>query len=104
MRFAVVAAVWWASRRHVRTYRWSLGSEVATSRLVISSSTQQALIRKANVVRVTQSIFERRRGLGRVEVVTAAGTIAIGMIPIDEARAVRDVIVHGVETDRRVWM
>ena len=104
LAFAVVAAVWWATRRHVRTYRWSLGSEVATSRLVIGSSTQQALIRKANVVRVTQSIFERRRGLGRVEVVTAAGTIAIGMIPIDEARAVRDVIVHGVETDRHVWM
>ena len=102
--FAVVVVVWWATRRHVRTYRWSLGSEVATSRLVIGSSTRQALIRKANVVRVTQSIFERRRGLGRVEVVTAAGTIAIGMIPIDEARAVRDVIVHGVETDRRVWM
>jgi len=102
--FALVAVVWWATRRHVRTHRWSLGSEVATSRLVISSSTQQALIRKANVVRVTQSIFERRRGLGRVEVVTAAGTIAIGMIPIDEARAVRDVIVHGVETDRRAWM
>jgi putative membrane protein len=102
--FVVVVAVWWATRRHVHTYRWSLGSEVATSRLVISSSTQQALIRKANVVRVTQSIFERRRGLGRVEVVTAAGTIAVGMIPIAEARAVRDVIVHGVETDRRVWM
>ena len=39
-----------------------------------------------------------------VAVVTAAGTISIGMIPIDEAHAVRDVIVHGVETDRRPWM
>ena len=103
---AFVAAVpaWWATRRHVRTYRWSIGSEVATARRVIGSSTRQALIRKTNVVRVTQSIFERRRGLGRVEVVTAAGKITIGMIPIEEACAVRDVIVRGVETDRRAWM
>ncbi len=104
LAFVPVALVWWAASRHVRTYRWSLGSEVATARHVISSSTQQALIRKTNVVRVTQSIFERRRGLGRVEVATAAGTITVGMIPIEEARAVRDVILYGVETDRRAWM
>jgi putative membrane protein len=104
LAITVVLPAWWGARRHVRTSRWSLGSEVATFRHVISSSSQQTLLRKANVVRVTQSMFERRRGLGRVEVVTAAGAISIGMIPIDEARAVRDVIVHGVETDRRAWM
>jgi putative membrane protein len=104
LAFVAVAAVWWATHRHVRTSRWSLGSEVATARQVISSSTQQAVVRKTNVVRVSQSIFERRRGLGRVEVLTAAGSITIGMIPIDEAYAVRDVIIHGVETDRRAWM
>ena len=49
-------------------------------------------------------MFERRRGLGRVHVATAAGTVTIGMIPIDEANTVRDVILHGVETDRRSWM
>ncbi len=100
----VVLPVWWTIRRHVRTHRWSLGAELATTSRVISSSTEQALLRKANVVRVTQTIFERRRGLGRVEVVTAAGTISVGMIPIDEAYAARDVILHGVETDHRAWM
>jgi putative membrane protein len=101
---AVVPWMWWSSRRHVRNHRWSLGTELATSSRVISSSTEQALVRKANMVRVTQTIFERRRGLGHVEVVTAAGTIGVGMIPVDEARAVRDVILHGVETDRGAWM
>ena len=100
----VVPWVWWSSRRHVRNHRWSLGTELVTSSRVISSSTEQALVRKANVVRVTQTIFERRRGLGRVEVATAAGTIGVGMIPLDEAQAVRDVILHGVETDHRTWM
>jgi putative membrane protein len=101
---AVVPWMWWSSRRHVRNHRWSLGTELATSSRVISSSTEQALVRKANLVRVTQTIFERRRGLGQVEVVTAAGTIGVGMIPLDEAQAVRDVILHGVETDRGAWM
>jgi putative membrane protein len=100
----IVPPVWWSARRHVRTHRWSLGPELATSSRVISASTEQALVHKANVVRVTQSIFERRRGLAHVEVATAAGTISVGMIPIDEARAVRDVVLHGVETDRRAWM
>jgi putative membrane protein len=100
----VVPWVWWSTRRHVRHHRWTLGTELATSSRVISSSTEQTLVRKANVVRVTQTIFERRRGLGRVDVATAAGTITVGMIPIDEAQAVRDVILHGVETDRRAWM
>ena len=100
----VVPWVWWSSRRHVRNHRWSFGTELATSSRVISSSTEQALVRKANVVRVTQTIFERRRGLGQVEVATAAGAIRVGMIPVDEAQAVRDVILYGVETDRRPWM
>jgi putative membrane protein len=104
LALAAIVPAWWAARRNVRTFRWSLGPEIATSRRVITSSTQQAVVRKTNVVRVSQSIFERRRGLGRVEVVTAAGKITIGMIPIAEAYAVRDVIVHGVETDHRAWM
>lgn len=104
LALGIVPWVWWTIRRHVRNHRWSLGTELATSSRVISSSTEQALVRKANVVRVTQTIFERRRGLSQVEVATAAGTISVGMIPVDEAQAVRDVILHGVETDRRAWM
>ncbi len=102
--FAVVVPVWWAIRRHVRNHRWSLGSEFATSSRVISSSTRQAVLRKTNLVRVTQTIFERRRGLARVDMVTASGTVTVGMLPLEEANAVRDVILHGVETDRRAWM
>ncbi len=100
----VIALVWWATDRHVRTHRWLLGPEVVTSSHVFVATTEQLLIRKTNSVRVTQTMFERRHGLGRVHVATAAGTVTIGMIPIDEANTVRDVIIHGVETDRRSWM
>ena len=100
----VIALVWWATDRHVRTHRWSLGPEVVISSRVFVATTEQLLIRKTNSVRVTQTMFERRRALGRLHVATAAGTVTIGMIPIDEANAVRDVILYGVETDRRSWM
>ncbi len=99
-----VPVVWWTAHRHVRNHRWSLGAEVATTSRVLTSTTEQAVLRKANVVRVSQSLFERRRGLAQVEVATAAGTIRVGMVPLDEASAARDVILHGVETDRRSWM
>jgi putative membrane protein len=99
-----VPAVWWASRRAVRLRRWALGGELVVSRRLVSTATEQALLRKANVVRVTQTLFERRRGLGRIELVTAAGAIEVGMLPVEEARAARDLIVHAVETDRRAWM
>ena len=100
----MVPAVWWATRRRVRNSRWSLGPEFATSSRVISSSTRQAVLRKTNAVRVTQTIFERRRGLATVEMVTAAGIVTVGMVPIEDANAVRDVILHVVETDGRAWM
>ena len=96
--------VWTTKRLDVANFRWGLGRQLASSSRVISSSTEQALLRKTNAVHVTQSIFERRRGLGRVQLTTASGAISIGMVPIDEADAVRDTILHAVETDTRPWI
>lgn len=96
--------IWVIERVGVVNFRWGLRDELASSSRVISSATEQALLHKTNSVHVTQSIFERRRGLGSVRLTTAAGAIAIGMIPIAEAHAVRDTILHAVETDTRPWL
>jgi putative membrane protein len=96
--------VWVTKRVRVANFRWGLHDELASSSRVISSATEQALLHKTNTVHVTQSIFERRRGLGSVRLTTAAGAVAIGMIPIAEAHAVRDTILHAVETDTRPWI
>ncbi len=104
LAYLVVPFVWFTQRRHVRNFRWGLGTELASFTHVFDSSTRQALLRKTNSVRVTQSIFQRRRSLGYVHLATAAGTITVGMIPIDEARAVRDTILAEAETDPRPWM
>lgn len=104
LAFVLVPIVWLTQRRHVRNFRWALGTELATSRRVIDTATEQALLRKANSVQISQTIFERRRGLGRVHLKSAAGTVSVGMLPIAEAQAVRDTILHAAETDRRPWM
>ena len=96
--------VWVTKRVGVANFRWGLHDELASSSRVISSATEQALLHKTNTVHVTQSIFERRRGVGNVRLTTAAGAVAIGMIPIAEAHAVRDTILHAVETDTRPWI
>jgi putative membrane protein len=104
LAFTIVPIVWLMQRRHVRNFRWALGTELATFSRVIDTGTHQALLRKANSVRVSQTLFERRRGLGRVHLNTAAGAVSVGMLPISEACAVRDIVLHAAETDRRPWM
>ncbi len=100
----VLPPVWIGRLVRVRNHRWSLGEELITLDKVVDLSTAQAQLHKANAVTVSQSLFERRRNLGRVKVATAAGAITIGMIGIDEAKAVRDVVLAVAETDTRSWM
>ncbi|MEM9606204.1 MAG: PH domain-containing protein [Actinomycetota bacterium] len=105
--FVAVAAVpwiWWTRRRHVRNFRWALAADLATSERVLSSSTAQAPTRKANSVKVSQTWFERRRDLASVRMATASGSVRVGMLPVAEARAILDVVLHAAETDRRPWM
>ena len=99
-----IPLVWATTRLNVANFRWGLGQQLASSSHVLSLRTEQALLHKTNAVTVTQSIFERRRGLGRVQLATASGAISIGMIPIEEAQAARDTILHAVETDTRPWI
>ena len=104
LTLSAIPYVWVTKRVSVANFRWGLHDELASSSKVISSATQQALLHKTNSVDVTQSIFERRRGVATVRLTTAAGAITIGMIPAAEADAVRDTILHAVETDTRPWI
>lgn len=99
-----IPLVWATTRLNVANFRWGLDQQLASSSHVLSLRTEQAVLHKTNAVTVTQSIFERRRGLGRVELMTASGAISIGMIPVEEAHAARDRILHAVEIDTRPWI
>ncbi len=101
---AIVPPAWLLEHVRVRNFRWGTGAALATRSNVVNHTTRQALPRKTNAIAVTQSLFERRRGLSTVTITTAAGQILIGAIAIDEGRALRDLVLYQLETDTRPWM
>ena len=104
-----IPVVWWGSSRSVRLRRWGIdGDSIAIRNELLEWRTHEALLHKANGVAIRQSYFERSRGLATVDVRLAggilSGSISIGMIPYEEATAVRDHVLFIVETNRRVFM
>ena len=103
--FGVVPVVWLTERRSNRNFRWGLSRAGLSRRShLVSVATSEVAMRKAQIVTVKQSFFERRRGLATFEVATAGGSFVVPMIGLDEARAVRDRVVYQAETDNRAWM
>lgn len=101
----LVPLEWLSTRRRVRLRRWGLTNEaVADRHEFLGWSRQELLLRKVNGVNVRQGLFERKRDLATVRLQTASGSIDIGMIPLVEAKAVRDLALLVVETDQRTWM
>ena len=101
----LVPITWLTTRRRVRLRRWGVNDEELSNRgEFLGWSRHDVLLRKANGVRVSQTLFERKRDLATVTVQTADGSLSIGMIGIDEARALRDRALYVAETDQHVWM
>lgn len=104
----ILARVPWAylrARREVRLFRWGLvDGGIARQRQFVTVVRRELLTRKVNGVSVRQRLFERSRSLGTVVVHTASGSMSIGMLPLDEARALRDVLLADLATDPRPWM
>ncbi len=91
-----------AARREWRLRRWGVDDDgIAESSEFVTRHTAEAPLYKAQLVRVTQSFFERRRGLATVRVDTADGGLTIPLIDHGEAMAVRDRVLYAVESDRR---
>lgn len=100
-----ILTTWLTSRRQTRLRRWGVAADsIADRREFVGWRVDEALLRKANGVSVRQSLFERKRGLATVHVRLAGSTVAIGMLPLDEARAIRDRALYVAETDRRAFM
>lgn len=92
----VVATYQWGRRR------WGLDHErIAESYELLRRHTAETPLIKAQVVTVSQSFFERRRGLATVRIQTADGFLAVPLIDREVAMAVRDRVLYAVETDRR---
>lgn len=96
---------WLVARRRWRLRRWSLSSwRIAESYEFVNKHTAELDLIKTQTVSVSRSFFERRRGLATVRIETAEGHLAVPLITIEEAMAVRDRALFVAESDRRSWM
>lgn len=96
---------WLATRRQWRLWWWGIAPDrIIESRELVDRSTMELELVKAQAVDVTRSFFERRRGLATVRIRLAEGDLSVPFLPEAEAAAVRDLILHRVESDHRAWM
>ena len=96
---------WLVARRKHRLHRWGVvPGGIAQHHQFVTVWTEELMLRKVNGVEVRQSWFERSRGLATVRLKTAQGAISIGMIPLEEAQAVRDLALMEAETNTKAWM
>ncbi len=96
---------WLVARRQWRLRWWGLNSDRIIERYeLVNRHTAELELIKTQTVQVSRSFFERRRGLATIRINTAEGHLAVPLIPLDEAQAVRDRALFSVETDRRAWM
>ena len=101
----LIPVEWLTVRRRIRLHRWGVSADaIANQNELLTRTRSETLLRKVNSVTVRQSLFERKRNLATLVIELAGTEIAIGMIPIDEARAVRDRALFVAETDRRAFM
>uniref|UniRef100_UPI0040480631 PH domain-containing protein n=1 Tax=Roseivirga sp. TaxID=1964215 RepID=UPI0040480631 len=61
-------------------------------------------IHKVQVVKVTQSWYQRRKQLASLKLYTAAGELSIPFISLSEALDLERFILYRIETDQREWM
>lgn len=101
---AVVLA-WLAARRRWRLRRWGITDDrIAESYALYARHTAEIRLVKAQSVSVNQSFFERRKGLATVRMDTAEGYLAIPLIALADAQAVRDRILFAVESSNAAFM
>ncbi|WP_420385362.1 PH domain-containing protein [Roseivirga sp.] len=59
---------------------------------------------KVQAVSIKQSWYQRRKELATVKIHTAAGSLNIPFIPVEQAEALENLILYKVESDQRKWM
>ncbi len=59
---------------------------------------------KMQNVTLSQSIFQKRRGLATITFYTAAGDETMPHLPIEEARELYNYILYKIQSDARSWM
>ena len=59
---------------------------------------------KLQAVSISQSLYQRQKGLANLSLSTAGGTITINFISLEAARALADYALYKVESSNTGWM
>jgi putative membrane protein len=102
---AIVPLRWLVARREWKLRRWSCSADrVAEAYEFVNRHTAEFDLIKTQSAEISRSFFERRRGLATVTLRTAEGFLAVPLIPLADAEAVRDRALFAVESQRRSFM
>lgn len=77
---------------------------IRRNRGIIETEHVLTQIHKVQVVKVTQSWYQRRKQLASLKLYTAAGEMSIPFINLSEALDLERFILYRIETDKREWM
>ena len=61
------------------------------------------LHRKVQRIGVTQTIFQKRKGLATLRFYLASGTVRVPYVKYEDARRLRDYVLYRVESSRMAW-
>ncbi|MEM7104039.1 MAG: PH domain-containing protein [Bacteroidota bacterium] len=101
----IIPVVWAASTLYYEKWRYhvsELGLRVEHG--VIGKKFTLLKWYKVQSVRIRQGIYQRRKGLADIHFHTAAGTVYIPYIKVEDAYALKNFVLYKVETNRLKWM
>lgn len=94
----------WAARRRTRRWAWEVTPVgMRLERGLLATATSELALRRTQTASVSQSLYQRRRGLASVTVRTADIGVTIPFLPLATAQQVRDLALAATEHDRRAW-
>ncbi len=99
---AMVSVLVW-----LRFKRWGVqrfGGGIAVRRGLLGKQVRVFLLRKIHYVTVSQSWFQKRRGLATIKMGTAAGSVTVPYLKLNDAEALADESLETIETATLAWI
>lgn len=98
----IVLIIAWCQYRKFRL--WAMDDAIKIRKGIFGEEFILMQWHKLQAVTISQSIFQRRKGLANVFLHTAGGSIKIPFINLEAARQISDYALHRVEASKKDWM
>jgi putative membrane protein len=100
-----IPIIWLTTSLYYKKRSFELNDEMLTNnRGTFGNYHEIFQLYKVQAVSIKQSWYQRRKNLASVVFHTAAGSLRIPFIPLQQAEELENFVLYKVETDRRKWM